>query len=459
MAARDWFKRKTKPAERDIGSLEEYASYLNQFVLDGNTYSLTGVGATQTMDGSPYERITNNLEQYALNAYNANGAVFACMAVRMLVFSAIEFQYQNRKTRDLFGTPDLSPLEEPYKGGTTQDMLVRMIQDADLAGNSYWTRAIDGDMLRLRPDWVTIALEPRIFRGGVMGYRRVGYGYHEGGIGVCRSPIPLLLDEVAHFAPYPDPLATYRGMSWLTPVMREIQSDQQMNDHKSKYFANAATPNMVASLPETMGLEDFKKFMDVFNSAHQGVQNAYKTLFLGGGADVTVVGSDMQQMSFKTVQGHGETRIAAAAGVPPIIVGLSEGLEAATYSNYSQARRRLADGTMHPLWQNAAGSLSPLIKPQLGSRLWYDARHIPFLREDAHDAAEIQRVKASTIRQLVDAGYKPETVISAVDTEDMTKLVHSGLFSVQLQPAGTLAKPVQPGAPAPKAITGGGGKP
>jgi phage portal protein BeeE len=53
-------------------------------------------------------------------------------------------------------------------------------------------------------------------------------------------------------------------------------------------------------------------------------------------------------------QGAGETRIAAAAGVPPVIVGLSEGLQAATYSNYSQARRRFADGTMRPLWRNAA---------------------------------------------------------------------------------------------------------
>ena len=63
---------------------------------------------------------------------------------------------------------------------------------------------------------------------------------------------------------------------------------------------------------------------------HEGLWNAYKTLYLGGGADAKIIGSNMQQLDFKTVQGHGETRIAAAAGVPPIIVGLSEGLEAAT---------------------------------------------------------------------------------------------------------------------------------
>jgi len=164
-------------------------------------------------------------------------------------------------------------------------------------------------------------------------------------------------------------------------------------------------------------------------------------LYLGGGADVTVVGSDFKQLDFAKVQGAGETRIAAAAGVPPIIVGLSEGLQAATYSNYGQARRRFADGTIHPLWQNAAGSFGTLVRPPGGStsgavRLWYDARHVPFLREDAKDAAEIQGLQSRTIRALVDAGYTPESVVAAVNAQDWALLVHTGLFSVQLQKPG-----------------------
>jgi hypothetical protein len=169
-------------------------------------------------------------------------------------------------------------------------------------------------------------------------------------------------------------------------------------------------------------------------------------MYLGGGADVTVVGSDFKQLDFGSVQGAGETRIAAAAGVPPVIVGLSEGLKAATYSNYGQARRRFADGTIHPLWQNAAGSFGHLIRPPGGStsgavRLWYDARDVPFLREDAKDAAEIQGVQSRTIRTLVDAGYTPESVMAAVTASDWTLLVHTGLFSVQLQAPGAHVPP------------------
>jgi hypothetical protein len=32
---------------------------------------------------------------------------------------------------------------------------------------------------------------------------------------------------VAHWSPIPDPLANFRGMSWLTPVLREIDADQR----------------------------------------------------------------------------------------------------------------------------------------------------------------------------------------------------------------------------------------
>ena len=43
------------------------------------------------------------------------------------------------------------------------------------------------------------------------------------------------------------------------------------------------------------------------------ISNAYETLYLGGGADVKVVGNDFRQMDLKATQGAGETRIAAAA--------------------------------------------------------------------------------------------------------------------------------------------------
>jgi hypothetical protein len=75
--------------------------------------------------------------------------------------------------------------------------------------------------------------------------------------------------------------------------------------------------------------------------------------------------------------------------------------------------------------------------PGEDARLWYDASDVPFLREDEKDAAEIQKVRAETISNLITAGYVPDSVVAAVDANDMRLLVHSGLMSVQLQAPGT----------------------
>jgi hypothetical protein len=117
-----------------------------------------------------------------------------------------------------------------------------------------------------------------------------------------------------------------------------------------------------------------------------------------------------------------------------VITGLSEGLSSATYSNYGQARRRLVDGTMRPLWGAFAGAFQSVVDVPSRSRLWYDDRDIPFLREDVLDQAEIMSRKMLTIESGVRAGFTPDSVKVAVDTGDLTVLAHTGLYSVQLQP-------------------------
>jgi len=207
-----------------------------------------------------------------------------------------------------------------------------------------------------------------------------------------------------------------------------------MTDHRTAFFANGATPNMVVSLDPAISKQAFDDWIKAFEDKYTGLRNAYKTLYMGAGAKVQVVGTDLKQIDFKVVQGGGESRIAAAAGVPPVIVGLSEGLEAATYSNYASARRRFADGTMRPLWRNIAGSLARIINVPSSAELWFDDRDIQFLAEDQKDKAQIQSVNAQAIRTLVDAGFEADTVVDAITAGDLSRLTHSGLYSVQLQP-------------------------
>jgi hypothetical protein len=227
-----------------------------------------------------------------------------------------------------------------------------------------------------------------------------------------------------------------------------------MTTHRQKFFENGATPNMIIHFPVGVKGDQIKEFKKIMEPEHGGIDNAYKRLYIGGGADATVVGANFQETTFKEVQGGGESRIAAAAGTPSVLVGLSEGMQGSSLNagNYAQARRRMADITAHPLWQKAAGSLSILTGPTppprasqfdlgakdtAGVRLWYDTRDLAFVREDELDTADIRMKDAQTMRTLLDAGFTPESVIAAMEAEDFSILKHSGLYSVQLQPPGT----------------------
>ncbi len=437
-----------KPQELARYTLSDYLQQVMQFGGTGDP-----LGYRTTYGDMPAEPIGETFIDYIHNAYRSSGPVFACQLVRLKVFSEARFQFQRMRggrPGELFGNPDLGLLERPWPGGTTGDLLSRMILDADLAGNWFGT-VLEGEVVRLRPDWVDIVLAPRVGpNGGIVGMRRVGYVYYEGGrdnqaTGLAArngQPEPFTVNEVAHFAPSPDPLAQYRGMSWLTPIVREIQGDIQATRHKLKFFENGATPNLAVRLAKEITPALFEEFVDLMDSAHKGVEHAYETLYLAGGADVTVVGADMQQMDFKVTQGAGETRIANAAGVHPAVVGLSEGMQGSSLNagNFNSAKRQTAQTTFRPLWRNASGSLEMLVAPpEDGSRLWYDDRDIEFLTEDEKDAAEIRASDAQTMRTLMDAGYKPDAAVEYVASGEVTRLrgQHSGLFSVQLQPPGT----------------------
>jgi hypothetical protein len=416
-------------------SFNEYQSWFN---YAGLNYPLLGT----TSLGEKQEEPEASFEGYVQAAYKQNGVIFACMMARLLLFTEARFQFRELRSGrpgNLFGGKELAILEQPWTNGTTGDLLARMEQDGSLAGNFYCARQ-GNTLARMRPDWVTIILgsnEDPDTPGWELDAEVIAYAYTPGGSRGRKEPKVLLPERVCHYAPIPDPVRRYVGMSWLTPVIQELMADQAATTHKRMYFENGATVNLVVSKPQDMKKEQFEQWIAMMKSQTEGLEHAYKTLYLTGGSTATAIGSDMKQNDFKVTQGAGETRIAAAARVPPVIVGLSEGLQGSSLNegNYAMARRHFADGTMRPLWRQAAGALSTLINIPKAAELWYDDRDIPFLQEDVRDAADIQFVTAQTIEVLIRSGFDPEAAVMAATAGDLGRLkgTHTGLVSVQLQ--------------------------
>jgi phage portal protein BeeE len=415
-------------ADRSI-SLDEWASW---FLPDGPL-------AVRTTYAREREELPDaSFGSVVWATYLRNPIVFACLSLRARLFADIRFAWQQMRggrPGALFGTPDLRILEEPEPGRTTGDLLAAAILDADLGGNAFLLRRGDR-ILRLRPDWVTI----------IWGSRRatvadlwdpeavvVGYGYAP----PEQEPTVYLPEEVAHFAPTKDPLARNRGLSLLTAGIREILADSAATTHKLRFFENAATPNLAIRFPPTMPLASAQQWIDLFEARQAGALNAWRTLYLGGGVEVEGVGLSFEAMQYTELQGEAETRIAALTGMHPVVAALSEGLQGASLNvgNFSSARRLVADATLRPLWRDIAGALGTIVPPLPGTRLWYDDRDVPFLRDDVSDRAKVVEAEARTIGELIRDGFTPASAIDAVVAGgDWTRLAHTGLTSVQLQP-------------------------
>lgn len=378
------------------------------------------------------ERLGSDFMSYSTIGYQGNGVVFSVLNARLRLFSEAVFKYRALDSHKLFGDQSLGLLEAPWPGGSTSELLGRMIQDADLAGNSF-TRQVNASRLeRMRPDWTEIVSVLAKDADGSRYREVIGYLYSESGLLSAESKTFYPVDEVGHWSPIPDPLANWRGMSWLTPVVREINADLAMTDHKQKFFDQAATPNMVVKYKDKITPESLKMLQEQIQARHGGTANAWKTMTLDYGADVQVVGSNFNDMAFAALQAAGEVRLASAGGTPPIVAGLQGGLDASTMANYAAAYRNFADSTMNGLWRGACSVLAKFAAPPTGSELWFDTRDIPALR-DAEELRQKGYAQFSiAVQNLVNAGYDPASVISALEGGDMTLLKHTGLISVQL---------------------------
>lgn len=423
-----------------------------EFGLGFPIFSQSIVGNREVMD--------QNFLAFVQRAYKSSPVIFTCIMNRMLFFSEARFLYREMndgRPGDYFSNEEmLKPLRNPWPNGNTGDLLSLAEVHVSCAGNFFVARR--GDFLKpMRPDWVTIVLgsmqDPSVEYFD-LDAEVIGYIYNPGGMSAEEDWDYLGPDEVAHYMPYPDPEAPFRGMSWITPVIQEALADKEMTQHKRKFLEAGATPNLAVKLSVDK-VEEFDAWVQKFREASEGVTgNPYRTLFLASAADPIPIGANMEQLDFSNVQGAGEVRIAAAAKVHPAYAGFSEGLKGSALSqgNMAEISRLFADTLMRPLWRNFANSMETIIDlppaPQGadGVMLWYDDRDIPALQQDETAAAAVLQVQSATVASLIQAGFQPDDVIDAVNANDLSRLQgkHTGMTSVQLYPPGVGPAPAPP---------------
>jgi phage portal protein BeeE len=384
----------------------------------------SGAAVLTTSYASPdREPVMPQLAAFAQQANSSSAIVFAAILVRMALFSEARPCFQAKDDNHLFGNTSLAKLEEPFGPDSTfGNLAARAEQDACLAGNSFtWDAPGEDRLVRLRPDWTTIISEIVPVNGGGHYRRKVGY---------WTEPPKSALDqgegffvpaaECVHWAPLPDPAADFRGMSWLTPIYRDIAGDDGLTGYKIKYLQNSASPNLLIKYAQKLAPGTVDSVRERMHARYGGVDNAFKTLVLDQGADVTVIGNSLAQMDFSGVSAVGTERILAAAGVPGVLVGL-EPLRGAG-RGFQESMQKFANMWARPEWRSFFGAFSKIMDVPAGNRLWFDTGDIAALQDGETERAQAALIRMQALLAARQAGYDPMSAIAAVDSMDLTQL-------------------------------------
>jgi phage portal protein BeeE len=434
--------------------------------LDPNGYNeqyYTGAVqvASTDVNGRDREGSLPNLVRTARQALTDNGIVYACIAMRTGLISEARFKFQRLTDGTLFGDQALAILEHPWPNADSGDLLAKVEQDGgNISGNAYVRlvepndqgapsglaqlpvgRDVTGEfrprppaeqpassalLVLMSPDTVTIVSEERNDHLGRPYKIPIGYMQDvHAAYGIDADPAFFTVDEVAHFAPQPDPWARWRGMSWLTPAIREVRADQALTTYKVSHLAQGAFPGIIVKSPRKMSDRAIEVLRKRFNTRYGGPDQAGRTIVLDEGLDATVAGHSLEQIQADLVTKAGERRIAAAAHVPLEVLGLEPG-------DYMAAVRRMADLWARMEWHRICAAVEHLLPPlsagnsaadtKVPVRLWYDVSGIAALREGELDRAQTSLVKMQSVQAAVMAGYTRDSAVAAADSGDITQL-------------------------------------
>lgn len=110
------------------------------------------------------------------------------------------------------------------------------------------------------------------------------------------------------------------GLSPLEAHRQVLANAQQVNRFQGAFFQNDAAPGAVIRLPQQVNAEQAKEIADLWNSAHAGAGRARRTAVLGGGAELTVMPVNMQDLAMVDQMKMSVHDVARVFGLPAQLI-------------------------------------------------------------------------------------------------------------------------------------------
>lgn len=323
----------------------------------------------------------------------------------------------------------LDVLAEPNPLMDTVEFVSAFIVQSDIGGNVYVLKIPDRvgrttQLWFLRPDRVKVVPSRTGLPGGFE-YMLDGQVYN----------IPA--ERVGHFKMF-NPLDDWYGAGPLQVLAQQVDLDISATQFARTFFENKAMPGGFLKLKRQVeSQEEANEIRRNFHARLTGYGQWNNTGILDADADFKEVTPNMKDMALADLRDLTESRICAALGVPPILVGVTAGLKRATYSNYAQAKESFWEETMLPLYKRIAAFLTRALSAErdmTGLTMDFDFSEVRALQKDEKEQAEREKILADAAGSYLRSGWTPESIKEALNLPEA--LEHSGFVPVTVYDQG-----------------------
>jgi len=312
----------------------------------------------------------------AQEAYGGNEVVYACLrllshAIPEAALKAYDGSNPDEPTPLDRQHPLTLLIKRPNELMTEYEFWELTTLQLAIIGRSTWWKERDnaGNIIALwplRPDRVG----PIYSTSDKPGERLLqGWAYRTPG---QATSIALLRRDVLAFN-LPDPAGNSGGVvEGLGPTQvlaRQISSDNEATKFVGALLANYAAPTIALKMKTAIRDEKQAELIKAKFRYEFGGDRRGTPALLDDDADIQTIGFNLRELEFPELREVSESRIAAAYGVPPILVGLRVGLEHSTYANFKEARRLFAETTLSDYWRRYQEQYTNDLASEFGEHL------------------------------------------------------------------------------------------
>ncbi len=192
------------------------------------------------------------------------------------------------------------------------------------------------------------------------------------------------------YSRFVDPATMIEGVGPLQAAIKDYQLDSEREDYLVEMLTNLKMPGLLIHSPVELTV---KQRSDMKAYLHDNVGKGARgnELLLEGEGVTAEILSPLKDLDWPGFSAMTETRICAAFGVSPLLVGVRVGIEHSTYSNYEIARRALYQDTLVPFWKMLGAVFTRSLLRQEGEEtleVRFNLDNVKALQEDATERAQ-----------------------------------------------------------------------